>query len=204
MKAQAIFVEAGHGKGTILPDLGASGRIGEGKVYERDFAVLIATEILRILKTKEEIKSLIIQGVGIETSANVRKKMQYVNTVMTENHLDPTNCFGVAIHMNSGAPTACGFETWYQKSSKSFAFANDIVQAWHEYALTPLRQKPLNNSANGRFGRFYIDDTQARYVIIETGFITNEAEAKTIKENIPRVAEAIAHGILQYIRTLNN
>lgn len=200
MKTQAIFIEAGHGRGLISADLGASGQIGGGKVYERDFAVLIASEILKILKSKQELQGVIVQGVGIETSATVQRKMKYVNMVMAENHLDPVNCFGVAIHMNSGAPTAQGFEVWYQKSSKSFSFANDIAEAWHEYNLTPLRAKPLNSSANGRFGRFYIDDTQARYVIVETGFITNEGEAKTIKDNIPRVAEAIAHGILQHVR----
>lgn len=202
MKPQAIFIEAGHGKGLLgMVDLGASGNLGAGRVYERDFAVRIATVVLSILQKKEELNGILLQGVGIQTSANIRKKMLYVNTVMKENHLQPLKCLGVAIHMNSSTDKkAHGFEVWYQKSGKSLMFANYVADSWAQYKITSLRPKPVNNSAVGRYGRFYIDDTQAQYIIVETGFISNEEEAGIINNCIDKVAECIAHGILEYVR----
>lgn len=206
MKAQAVFIEAGHGKSNSIfggPDMGASGKVNGGNVYERNYSVNIAGKVLKILQQKEELKNVLVQGVGIVTSASISKKMKYVNTVMKENHLDPAFCFGLAIHMNSSVSNeAKGFEVWYQKNGNSLSLANAIAKSWDEYNITPLRPKPINSSATGRFGKFYIDDTQARYVIVETGFISNPSEAVIINEQVDRVAEAIAHGLLEYIRNL--
>jgi len=206
MVAQAIFVEAGHGKSNSIfggVDMGASGKVNVGTVYERNFAVNIAGKILKILQQKEELKSVLVQGVGIVTAASISKKMAFVNTVMKENHLAPERCFGVAIHMNSSTDKkAKGFEVWYQKNGISIPLANAIAKSWEEYGITPLRPRAVNSSAVGRYGRFYIDDTMARYVIVETGFISNPSEASLINESADRVAEAIAHGILEFIRKL--
>lgn len=207
MKAQAIFIEAGHGKSNGLlggKDTGAVGVMDGKRITEREFTVMIADAIFKIMKSKDELKNIIVQDVGIHTEASISKKMQYVNSVIAKNGLNPLLCFGVAIHMNSSTDhSANGFEVWYQKNGRSMHYADYIARSWKEYGLTQLRPRPINNSKDGRYGKFYIDDTRANYVIVETAFVSNSIEAKKISQNIPRVAEAIAHGILEYIRSLS-
>lgn len=201
MKAQAIFIEAGHGAGLIGRDSGAVGTMGGSKITEREFTVKIARAVLALLKTKEELNGILVQGVGVENETSIQKKMKFVNYVMKENQLNPGLCFGVAIHMNAGKG-GTGFEVWYQRSGASLEYGKSIVASWGQYGILPLRPTSLNSSKNGRFGRFYIDDTAAKYVIVETGFVTNDSDTTTLWNNIDRAAEAIAHGILTYIRNL--
>lgn len=198
-----IFVEAGHGKSPLgFTDNGAVGKYRGSKITERDYSKAIARKVLDILHDKTELSNYIVQGVGVETDASIQKKMKYVNTIMTENRAVPSQCFGVAIHMNSQVPEARGWEIWYQKNGKSLAFANSVAKSLDEYKVIPPRQIPILPSSKGRFRRFYIDDTLANYLIIECGFITNIDDATIIWDNLDRVAESIAHGILEHIRNL--
>ena len=204
MNIQAIFVEGGHGKSPFgLTDCGAVGTLNGQKVTERQFTKAIASRVLNLLSSKEELKGVLVQGVGIETETNIRRKMAFVNTVMTENKFAPNNCIGVAIHMNSSTDKdANGFEVWYQKSGRSANFALAVAKSLDQYQLVSSRGKTTLPSSVGRYGRFYIDDTLAKYIIVEAGFISNPSDAKTIWENLDREAESIAHGILEYARNL--
>lgn len=202
---KVIFVEAGHGKNGLFArkDVGAVGKFGEKVYHERELAKEIGRRVLVILKSKKELNGTLIQGVGVETDATVQKKMHFVNSVITENHYKPSECLGVAIHMNAATDSrARGFEVWHQKSGKSKVFAEFLVRAWDKYNITPLRPRPVNNNKNGRYGRFYTDDAYCPYVIIETSFISNLADVDAITSDYDRVAECIAHGILEYIRSL--
>lgn len=201
---QAIFTEAGHGRSLLgLKDTGAVGKFGSAKYYERDMAKELARRVLAILKSKAELKGVLIQGVGVETDANIRAKMRFVNSVMAENQLTPSKCMGIAIHMNASTSNkATGFETWYQIKGQSKPLAEYLVRSWKEYAITPLRPSPINNNKKGRYGRFYTDDTLCPYLIVETSFISNLGDVQAIIKNYDRAAEAITHGILTYIRSL--
>jgi len=200
---QALFLEAGHGRSIFsTKDSGAVGRYGEKVYLERDFAKDLAGRVLQILNGKEELKGVLIQGVGIETEASIVRKMAYVNTVIRENRFSPHKCLGVAIHMNAAmSPKARGFEAWHQKNnSKSVVLGREIVAAWEKYNLLPLRPKALVSSKFSRYGRFYIDDALCPYVIVEAGFISNFEDFYAIQKNAARAAEAIAHGVLNYVR----
>lgn len=205
LQSQTIFVEAGHGKKQLakfftVNDPGAC----NGNWRERDFAKEIAGRVLQKLQAKKESGELsgAVQGVGIVTDATIQKKMQFVNTVVNENKLNPQRCLGIAVHMNSSTSSQpSGFEVWHQKNVKnSEKLATYIAAAWDKYEITPLRPKPVNDSKNGRYGRFYIDDTSVPYVIIETSFISNLKDVQAIQANFDRVAECIAHGIMEYLR----
>jgi N-acetylmuramoyl-L-alanine amidase len=200
---KAIFIESGHGKGLIFRDVGAVGR-HFGKVYhERDLVVTIGRKVIEILKSKTELKKVLIQGVGVETEANTSAKMKFVNSVMSENKFNPSECIGVSIHMNSySSIVPTGFEVWAQRNGKSKPLAEKLALAWDKYKITPMRRPAVKNSKDSRFGKFYIDDTLCPFVIIETSFISNPSDVKAITGNYDRVAEAIAHGILNHIRSL--
>lgn len=196
---KAIFIEAGHGKSLFgTYDSGAVGRFGNSIFVERDLAKQIARRVLAILKSKDELKDVLIQGVGVETDANIISKMKFVNSVIIENQFKPNECFGIAIHMNAGG-NATGFETWFQMDGKSRPLCEQLCRSWLDYKITPLRPKALNNSKDGRYKRFYIDDARCAYAIVETSFISNLSDCVAITNNYDRVAEAIAHGLMQYI-----
>lgn len=200
---RAIFVESGHGSGLLgFPDCGAVGKVG-GKVWkEREIVVELGRRVLAILKSKAELKGCLIQGVGIETAASTRKKMAFVNTVVSENHFRPLDCVGLALHMNSCSKpnSATGFEVWAQKSNISIGLGVNLIAAWKEYGITPSRPDPLKNNRNGKYGRFYTDDTNVPYLIIEVSFINSLVDINAIVGNYDRVAECLAHGLLSYIR----
>lgn len=201
---KALFIEAGHGKSYLgLKDVGAVGKFGSSRYYERDMAKELARRVIDILKTKREIKDCLLQGVGVETDASIVKKMQYVNTVIKENKLPANQCLGIAIHMNAASSNkATGFEVWHQKNGKSKPLAEFLVRAWDKYKITPLRPRAVNNNKNGKYGRFYTDDALCPYVIVETSFISNLQDVDAIISDYDRAAEAIAHGLLEFIRSI--
>jgi len=202
---KAIFIESGHGLKQLLfskvTDPGACATYS-GKLYkERDVAKEIGRRVLAILKAKPELGGVLIQGVGIETDATIQDKMKFVNNVVVENHFASADCLGIAIHMNSiGAGQATGFEVWHQINGASLPLAESMVKSWDEYKITPLRPKPINNNKDGRYGRFYTDDARCPYLIVETSFISNLNDLNAIVGNYDRVAECLAHGILESIR----
>lgn len=202
---QAIFCEGGHGKNIFgFKDTGAIGKFGQVKYYERNIAVELARRVLSILKSKAELKQTLVQGVGVETEADIRTKMKFVNKVIRENRFSANKCLGIAIHMNAAsANTATGFEVWHQKNLSSRALAESLVRSWSEYKITKLRPRAINNNKDGRYGRFYTDDALCPYLIVETSFISNLGDVKAITENYDRVAECLAHGIMEYVRTFS-
>lgn len=199
---EAIFVDAGHGRSLLgLKDVGAVGKFGAAKYYERVIAVELARRVLDILKTKTELKGTLVQGVGVETEANISRKMKYVNTVLSENRFIPSRCLGISIHMNASTSNKPrGFEVWYQRSGKPRSLAEYIVRAWKKYDIVPLRPSALNSTATHRYKKLYIDDTLCPWVLIETAFISNLTDVTAIMNNLDRAAEAIAHGVLEFIR----
>lgn len=200
MQPQAIFIECGHGKNLLgMTDVGATHNLYGKVITEKQIALDIARLTLDILKSKTELKETIISGVGVsDAGASVQKKMKYVNDVIRQNNLNPQKCLGIAIHCNSNI-WASGIEGYHQKTQYNL-FLPTILNVLNEYTKFGLRDKFVKSSKESRFGRLYIDDTQANYVLIELGFMGNEKELMYILDNKSRIAEAIAHGILEYIK----
>lgn len=199
---KTIFIEAGHGKSAIgTKDPGA---VGNGQT-ERQMVVTIARKVIDILCTKEELKNVLIQGVGVETEANLRGKINFVNKVISENKFFPSDCISLSIHMNSSySSKPAGFEVWYQKvpRPKKIEYAESMVRAWEKYKITPIRPKAAQPTSLNHWKRLYIDDFLCPAVLVETSFISNPADVAAITNNYDRVAECLAHGLLEHIRSL--
>ncbi len=209
LQPQALFIEAGHGKSpggstdggatrtVVLPD----GRLQI--ITERELTIQIARRVLSIMKTKRaELGNGIIQGVGIETAASTIRKMTYVNSVITQNRLDPAKCFGIAIHINSAAsPAAGGIEAWFQpERPEGVTLCDFVAKGLNEWIQTGLRSQYIRPSNASRFGRLYIQDAGCTYMLIECGFLTNDADLDVLRFRTERVATGIAHGLMQYFR----
>lgn len=202
---KVLFVECGHGKSVLgLLDPGACKVYGDQLFKERDFAKEIVKRMKALLDTKEELKGCLIQTVGLETDTTPARKMSFVNQVIRENRFTPKDCLSVSIHMNSSvSSTPSGFEVWYQKrAGEAHVLALAVADSWNEYKILPLRPRPvMSTSLNSKWHRLYIDDALCPAILIETGFISNYSDAHTIQANYDRVAEAICHGLLTFIRT---
>lgn len=203
MMPKIFFTESGHGKSPYIPflnDPGAVGMYQGDKVTERELTVKIGALVLAVLKAK--MPMTLVQGVGIETSANVQAKTRYVNTVLRENlhgALPYYNAWGIALHVNSNTDRS-GFTGYYQtKRPENKEFLNTILRSMKEYfPSTPI--EPVQPAKNSRFHRLYIDDMQCNYVLLEMGYIGNHHDVFQIKEQSERMAESICHGTLEYFR----
>jgi N-acetylmuramoyl-L-alanine amidase len=201
---KAIFLDAGHGKNVLgAYDYGAC-RIYHGQLFkEREFAKDIVSTMKNILSSKEELKGCLIQTVGLETDTTPAKKMAFINQTIRENRFPVLSCLSVSIHMNSVAfGEARGFEVWRQKrSATATLLADEIVKAWGDYKILPLRPRPvMSTSLNSKWHRLYIDDAVCPAVLAEVGFISNFNDLSAVKQDTGRVAECLAHGILSFIR----
>jgi N-acetylmuramoyl-L-alanine amidase len=195
---KCILIEAGHGLSYPFnyKDCGAV----NGKYTERSFNISIARKILEILKSKEELKGVLIQGVGVETNANIVKKYQFANKVIAENRYSPEECIYVAIHINSLNAKSTGFEVWAKSNKSSYELSEHIIQSNNEYKLFADRGVKLTK--NNRHKGLYIDNVKSTACLIENGFLSNAHDLSVLNQQIDRVAEMNAHGIMEYIRNL--
>lgn len=197
------MVESGHGLSAIgTKDNGA---VGSGKT-EREMTVILGRKVLEILRSKEELKNVLLQGVGVETQANLKAKIKFVDQVVKENRYLPGEALCLSIHMNAAAAkTATGFEVWYQTVHRpnKLALAESMVRAWDKYKITPLRKTPMLPTSKNRWGRLYIDDFDCIGVLAEVSFISNQSDVKAITQDYDRAAEALAHGIMEFFRIDN-
>lgn len=200
---KCIMIESGHGKSAIgTKDPGA---VGNGQT-ERNMVVILARQVLAILNSKPELKNVLVQGVGVETEANLASKVKYVNSVIGENKFMPSEVFSISLHMNSHfTKSPRGFEIWYCKGAKPnrVTISEYLVRAWQKYAILPLRPKTMQPTSLHHLKALYIDNYKCPAVLIETGFISNSEDVKAITQDYNRAAEAIAHGILEFVRSVN-
>jgi len=203
LHAHALFIEAGHGKsstGTLDP--GATLTVRGQLITERSITTDVAGRTFRFLKSKQTPRGkTLIQDVGVSTSASVSKKMEYVNNVITLNQFDAAKCFGVAVHVNSASSRASGIMAYYQDHlAESKELADYVCQAVQKYLQFGLRSPYLLASSASRFGGLYIDQAVCPYIVLELGFLQNAAERSVLQTQGDRIAEAISHGILNYLR----
>lgn len=185
-----VYIEAGHGKSAIGTNDPGAVRAG---VTERELNVLIAHEVMNKLAGK-----VAVLPVGVTTSANLRAKIKYVNYSIA-NNTGPIP-LAVSIHLNSSiSAQPSGYEIWHQKRSKD-DLAQSVKVSMDEYKVLAPRPTPIISTAKHRYGRLYIDDFKANSILIECGFISNDSDRKAVMRYSERIGEAIAHGILEYIR----
>jgi N-acetylmuramoyl-L-alanine amidase len=103
-----------------------------------------------------------------------------------------------------GSSIPRGFEIWVQKGVRKgkINLAGQLVEAWKKYNILPLRPTPIRSTANHHFRGLYNDNLTHNAPLIEVGFISNPSDVNLIVRNYKRTAEAIAHGLMNYIRTL--
>jgi N-acetylmuramoyl-L-alanine amidase len=191
--AQAPTTTRSNGKFLVMIDPGHGGRdpgaIGLGGLQEVDVIMPIAKKLANILESK-----------GIPTKMT-RDSDYYVGLderVALANRYDAT--IFVSIHANSidGRPDVNGLETYYYGSEGS-----KLAEAVHRNVLSTVTAKGFYlGDRNTRSARFLVlRKSRVPAILVETGYLTNEAEVARLRRDDYRAVEAegIAKGIMEYL-----
>ena len=175
---QIVVIDPGHGG----PDPGA---VGIGGIQEKEIVMDISNQIASILQQQGITAVLTRTG---DYDFDLAPRVQ-----IAEN--SRASVF-VSIHSNAislSRPDINGLETYYFDSGLDLArtIHNSILQSVN------IRDRGV------RSARFYVlRNTSMPSVLVETGFVTGEEDARNLANSGHRrqMAEAIARGILQYLR----
>ena len=176
-----IIIDPGHGGHD-------PGTIGIGGVQEKDIILPISLDVAEILR-KQDIEVILTRDSDNFISLQGRTDMA--------NDLD-ADLF-VSIHANAinlSRPDVNGLETYYYKSGRRLA---EVI---HWSILNGVK---IDNR-NIRRARFYVlRHSTMPAVLVEVGFLTGAVDSSNLKDpNYRRqMAEAIARGIVEYIKQNN-
>ena len=175
---QLVVIDPGHGG----PDPGA---IGIGGLRETEIVLDISNQVSRILQQQGFATLLTRTG---EYDFDLAPRVQIAET-------NRATVF-VSIHANAismSRPDVNGLETYYFESGQ------DLARIIHSNVLQSTRMR----DRGVRKARFYvIRNTSMPSVLVETGFVTGEEDARNFMNPGFRrqMAEGIAQGIVQYLR----
>ena len=182
--SKLIVIDAGHG----LPDAGA---LGIGGTAEEGINLLIAKKLEVILKDRGysvKMTRTDENALGESKNEDMRKRRQLIETADI--------C--VSIHQNSFPkdPNVYGAQVFYAEGSVEGEKLAASIQKCLNGELEP------NVPRQEHVGDYYIVKSgKAPSVIVECGFISNEAEEQELNKSQyqVRIAHAIAKGIDQYL-----
>lgn len=173
-----IIIDPGHGGDD-------PGTIGIGGVREKDIILPISLDVAEILR-KQDIEVIMTRDSDYFVSLQGRTDMA--------NEID-ADLF-VSIHANAinlSRPDVNGLETYYYKNGRRLA---EVIH-W-----SILNGVEIDNRGIRR-ARFYVlRHSVMPAVLIEVGFLTGAIDNSRLKDpdHRRRMAEAIANGIMQYIK----
>lgn len=191
-----VVIDAGHGGDD-------PGKIGVNKAKEKEINLKIAKKIKELLE-KEKIKVVMTRtddgGLYQQNSSNkkvedMRKRCEIISKAKP--------VFTVSIHQNSYPQESVkGAQVFYYgQSQQGEKLAKTLQQVLIEQ-LDPQnhRQAKANESY------FMLKKTESPTVIVECGFLSNYEEAQLLvtEEYQQKVAQAVAAGILQCLKTDKN
>ena len=183
-----IVIDAGHG----LPDAGASSKFGH---LEKDLNMEIALKLKKLLKkkgakvimTRENDYSLSKSKTN-NKSEDLHKRIKIINKAKAD--------IVISIHMNHFSQTKySGAQTFYSNQNKSSQKLADSIQ----YNLIKHTDKS-NTRKSKESNSIFILKSNTPSVLVECGFLSNEAEAKKLstKKYQEKIAKSIYLGILDY------
>lgn len=191
-----IFVDAGHWMKGKLYDVWAV-RQSWDKIKskfvtttERELNVKISKRLQEILKEKTFLD---IADIGGNTNATLNAKVSYANKVLK----NFKKGLYIAIHCNGNIGEVSGVETFYNKMyTDGKGLADSVNKSINEYFGISIRGSKYNEQSPE--GGLYTSNVKCCSILVECGFISGDLE---FLKQTDRMAEAIAHGILNYLRS---
>ena len=176
-----IIIDPGHGGDD-------PGTIGIGGIKEKDIILPISLDVAEILR-KQDIEVILTRD--SDNFISLQGRTDLANDVDAD--------LFVSIHANAinlSRPDVNGLETYYYKSGRRLA---EVI---HWSILNGVK---IDNR-NIRRARFYVlRHSTMPAVLVEVGFLTGAVDSANLKDSNYRrqMAEAIARGIVEYIKQNN-
>lgn len=184
---QTIVIDAGHGGDD-------PGKVGIGGALEKDVNLAISKKLQKCLE-KEGIRAVMTRedekGLYAAEAAN-KKQDDMKNRCAKIDGANPV--FTVSIHQNSYTEESVhGPQVFYYTHS---AEAQELAGYIQEAMNAELTDRPRETKANDTY--YLLKKTKSPTVIVECGFLSNQAEAAKLvtDEYQQKVAEAVCKGIL--------
>ncbi len=173
-----VVIDPGHGGQD-------PGTIGIGGLQEKDIVLPISLDVADILRR---------QGIEVRMTRDTDNFISLQGRTDFANNID-ADLF-VSIHANAinlSRPDVNGLETYYYKNGRRLA---EVIH-WSILNGVDIANRGI------RRARFYVlRHSTMPAVLVEVGFVTGEIDAPKLKDPAHRrqMAEAIARGIVQYIK----
>jgi N-acetylmuramoyl-L-alanine amidase len=178
---QLVAIDAGHGG----PDVGAT----RNGIYEKDIALAISKQLGRIL---QQMGYAVTYTRTEDIDLDLEPRVQIAESARA-------SAF-VSVHVNSldaNASQVNGVETYHAPSA---SLGKNLAELVHQQIIASTGA----NDRGVRSARFHvIIKTSMPAILVETGFITNPAEASRLVDSAyqERMAEAIARGVDQFLKS---
>lgn len=190
-----VVIDAGHGGDD-------PGKIGIGQVLEKDVNLSIARKVqqyleaqdIRVVLTREDENGL------YDSDASNKKVQDMKRRVALIEETKPA--ITVSIHQNSYPEESVhGAQVFYYDGSRDGQLLAELLQKQLVEKLDPENHRQIK--ANDSY--YLLKKTDIPIVIVECGFLSNQAEAALLARDDyqDRVAWAIHMGILQYLAETN-
>ncbi|HRI66006.1 MAG TPA: N-acetylmuramoyl-L-alanine amidase [Polyangium sp.] len=189
--AVIVVIDPGHGdrlsaKAPIDP-----GAVS-GKIYEKDIALSVA----KVLKSKLEAKTEVIESVHLTRDGDIselRPRLRWRVAIAKEKK---ANIF-VSLHLDAAGASASGQSVIFHPSYKNSKSLASSVSAQAKVIKT-RGAKPRDNLYVINLSRFG-KETKAS-ILIELGFITNDADRNATMTRGGEIADEITEGIVSFVQ----
>jgi N-acetylmuramoyl-L-alanine amidase len=181
-----VCIDAGHGGDD-------TGTIGIDGSYEKDDNLSLALLVADALEA---------QGVNVILTRSDDTFVELDNRAAIANNAD-ADLF-VSLHRNysEGSADTKGIEIWIHSSgsAKSKDAANDIMSELEEAGISENRGIKQGTQGSTESNYAVIRETVMTSMIIEMGFMSNETDLKLFNTNKQDYAQAIADGIITWLK----
>lgn len=186
-----VVIDAGHGGHD-------PGKIGVNQLLEKDVNLSIACRVrqyleaqdIRVVMTREEDNGLYDSDVSNKKVQDMKRRVALIE--------ETKPAITVSIHQNSYPEEYVhGAQVFYYDGSRDGQLLAELLQGQLTEKLDPENHRQIK--ANDSY--YLLKKTDVPIVIVECGFLSNQAEAALLgqEDYQDRVAWAIHMGIMQYL-----
>lgn len=191
-KKYKVIIDSGHGG--IDP-----GKVGINGAYEKDINLSIALLLMDILEDRDcEVIMTRKTDTGLYSESDSNKKISDLKKRVEIMNSENPNVI-VSIHQNSFTQESSkGAQVFYQSSSvEGKKFAEIMQQNMTVLDETNKRVAKPNSDY------YILKNSKGVAIIVECGFLSNSKEAQMLitEDYQKKIAEAIADGIINYLKT---
>ncbi len=186
-----IVIDVGHGGFD-------SGKIGVNGELEKDINLQIALKLkktiedagMNVIMTREDDQGLYDESASNKKAQDLQRRCDLIN--------ETKPLMTISIHQNSyTSPEIKGAQVFYYTTSSESQKLAEILQNTLIEQVDPQNHR----AAKSNDSYYLLKRTDSVIVIVECGFLSNPEEAEKLSEEDyqQKMADAICHGIHQYL-----